>query len=80
MFGMTTVKSPDPVKLQYLEKMIEKSKKTEEVLRSKRQSCKNRFRTLDGELAFEEKLAKENASLAQQIEHMKLTISKQNND
>ena len=41
MFGMTTVKSTDPVRLQYVQKMVEKSKKTEEILQSKMQSCKN---------------------------------------
>ena len=80
MFGMTTVKSTDPVRLQYVQKMVEKSKKTEEILQSKMQSCKNQFRTLDGELALEEKLVHENASLALQIEQLKSTISKQNNE
>ena len=68
MFGMSTVKSPDPARLQYIQKMVEKSKKTEVVLYRKMESCKSRFKNLDGELAFEEKLMRDNAILAEQIE------------
>ena len=64
MFGMATVKSRDPARLQLIEKMVEKSKKTEAVLQRKMESCKSRFKNLDGELAFEEKLMYDNASLA----------------